>query len=148
MTTEELAVLILPYAKAHHPEKYTQTLDVSTQAKTFRRYLVRLVEIRCTEEAGWMRQVPLSVLEESAITLYCKWRGMPIEVRGRGVPGPRDWSFAELALCEAHPEMFTVLQNAKTILDLDFVDVTPTEAEKPSLYPSTHYASTAVARPR
>lgn len=126
MTNEELAALILPWCKATHPDKYQQTLAVSANPSAFRRYMIRLVEIRWSSDTdvAWRDQVPVSVLEESGLTVKMQHRptGEMIEVKGRLAPKPRTWTFAELT---ATPEQFLLLLAAKKTLDLEIVEDAP-----------------------
>jgi hypothetical protein len=124
MTNEEIAGLILPWAKAQHPEKYAATLQVATVPATFRRYLIRLIEIRHAEAPGqWINDVALAVLEESAVTM--RFRHGPtrleLEVKGR-LAKPRQWTFVELQALLETPDEFARLLQAKTILDLEHVE--------------------------
>jgi hypothetical protein len=130
-TNDELVALILPWAKTAHPDKYESTLAVAKNAATFRRYLIRLIEIRWSEEPAWASSaiVPLSVFEESALTMTFVHRptGTSFEVKGRLAPGPRVWTFAELAMLTALPvdertATLTQLVAAKRELDLVHVE--------------------------
>lgn len=121
-TTAELVALILPWAKEHEPEKYEATLKVATNDKTFRRYLIRLIEIRwAREDYTWRRTIPLDVLEDSALTMTVTHRptGRRMHVKGRLAEGPREWSFGELAMLTDEPERMGALFAAKDILDLE-----------------------------
>ena len=120
-TNEQLAKLILPWAKERHPEKYQQTLRVAAIHDTFRRYMLRLVEIRVEEEPGWINEVSVLVLEETKLVQRLKDRqtGDVYEVKGKLADGPRITTFAELALPR---EDFLSLQRAKQALDLEYVD--------------------------
>lgn len=122
MTNDELAVLILPWAKANHEAKYTETLKVASRPDAFRKYMLRLVEIRCTEEPDWRGMVPVSVLDETALVLKLRNRntGEEFESKGQRAPGgPHYHRIAELALDKKEYEL---LQDAKTKLDLEYVD--------------------------
>lgn len=121
-TTEALCALILPWAKEHEPEKYAATLAVIQNARTFRRYLVRLVEIRWDKETWeWRRTIPLDVLEESAITIRvrCRATNRTLEVKGR-LAAPREWSFGELAVATS-PDDLEFMALAKEVFDLEHV---------------------------
>lgn len=127
MTNEQIAALILPWAKAEHPEKYDATLKVAGQPGTFRLYLLRLIEIRCTADPAWRTNVPLSLLEQTALTMTFRVKklGVDIEVKGAKAPGPRVWSFTELAsLMTENEEFFHTLVRAKSALDLELVPAT------------------------
>ncbi len=95
---DPLAASILPWARETHRDKYDETLAVASKPKAFRKFLVRLVEIRWMESLGsdWIRQVPLSALEESKVQMKMKMFGNELIVSGHKV-GDRSWSFAELA---------------------------------------------------
>lgn len=66
-TNEELLGLVGAYAKEHHRSKYDQTLAKVAEPLVFRAYLLRLVEIRCGEQPAFFLEVPLSVLQETAL---------------------------------------------------------------------------------
>lgn len=120
MTNDELADLILPWALQAHPEKYAQTVAQIDLPKTYRRYLLRLVEIRCTEDKAWMSsQVPISVLDETSLTRKLKDRktGLVLTFGGNRARGIT-FRFAELTL---QPEQFQLLWKAKEALDLEYV---------------------------
>jgi hypothetical protein len=121
MTSNELAALILPYAKEHHPEKYTDALRVAHQPEKFRRYLIRLVEIRIGEYPAWMNELPISVLDETSLTIRVRDRttGQEIPLKGQRAEKPISHRIAELALDKT---TFDHLQRAKVHLDLEYVD--------------------------
>lgn len=99
MTNDELAAVILPWAKEHHPDKYEPTIAVSSRPHAFRRYLCRLIEIRWEEDHAWRSEAPLRALEETSITQRFRLRnGMCIEVKGSRAPGERVWTWNELAM--------------------------------------------------
>lgn len=120
MKLEAMAALILPWAKEHHPEKYTETLKISIKPDAFRKYMLRLIEIRCTEEPQWRGEVPVSVLDETSLTIKAKARGtgQVIEYKGRRAVAPIHHRILELALSK--PE-FDLLQRAKDTLDLEYI---------------------------
>lgn len=128
-TNELLAALILPWAKEKHPEKYAGTLKVAANPATLRRYLIRLIEIRWAdpaEDTTWRGEVPLSVLEDSAIQLPMRHvpTGETFQIKGRLAPGPRVWTFAELAsfMAQDKPnEAMAAAVLAKQALDLEHV---------------------------
>jgi hypothetical protein len=64
MTNSEIAAIILPWAKAQHPEKYADTLKVAANERTFRRYMIRLIEIRWTEDTDRTWRNEISMLME------------------------------------------------------------------------------------
>lgn len=117
MSNEELFAFIGAWAKANHFEKYEATLKVAKIPATFRRYLVRLVEIRVEEDRTFLREVPLSVLDDSKLRVKMRHRptGAVVECAGRLAEGERVWSFAELA---ATPEDFALLMAAREHLDM------------------------------
>lgn len=104
MTNDELIELILPWAKEHHPDKYAKTIEQANRPIAFRRFLVRLIEIRCAEDRAWRNTVPLSVLEETSlsVTLRHKGTGREFTVGGQATSG-RHVSFRMLGMC-LHPE--------------------------------------------
>lgn len=127
-SNDELAAIILPWAKEYELEKYNATLCVAQNARTFRRYLVRLVEIRwARENRTWRGGLPLDVLEESSITLHLRHRPTQqvLAVKGRLAEGTRTWTFAELALAVEEPPMLDLMMRAKATLDLEHVPGTP-----------------------
>jgi len=81
-TNDELSALVLPWAYEEHRDWYDATLAVASNAKSFRVYLLRLVERRVEEESGFIRTVPLSVLDETTITRTVKFHGKEIVVGG------------------------------------------------------------------
>jgi hypothetical protein len=121
LTNNQLAGLILAWAKDEHPDKYAQTLKVAAIHDTFRRYLLRLIEIRCEADKAWMGTVPVSVLEETKLSLSLrdKQTGAVYEVKGRLAEGERQVSFLELGLSRGD---FLWLQQAKENLDLEYVE--------------------------
>lgn len=122
MTNDELAVLILPWAKEHHLSKYIETVKVGGRPDAFRKYMLRLVEIRCTEEPDWRGMVPVSVLDETALVLKLRNRntGEEFESKGQRAPGgPHYHRIGELALPKQEYEL---LQDAKAKLNLEYVD--------------------------
>lgn len=120
VTLEALSALILPWAKTEEPAKYAMTLEVSRVPETFRRYMMRLVELRWERDVAWRTQVPVAVLEDSAIegTLRRRSDGREFVFRGRRKQ-PRRWAWAELALDKAEFERLVVL---KDTFDLELVD--------------------------
>ena len=122
MNNVELAALILPWAKEKEPEKYDATIKVARVSSTFRRYMIRLVEIRCQAEPDWRRRVPMSVLEETSLEMRFRQRttGLEIVVKGLGRNEPREWGFKELAACDKLS--FAQLHHIKTTLDMELVD--------------------------
>lgn len=86
--TMAVAELILPWAKEKHPDKYADTIKRAGDAAAFRRFVLRLVEIRWETEPEWRREVPLNVLDETAITATVKAQdGTTLIVAGRAIKG-------------------------------------------------------------
>lgn len=120
MSTDELEQLVLPWAEIRHPEKHAQTIAQRTLPKTYRRYLLRLVEIRCEEDRAWMTsQVPVSVLDETSLTRKLRDRrtGLVLTFGGSRARGVL-FRFAELTLPR---EQFDFLWQAKEALDLEYI---------------------------
>jgi len=121
VSTEQLSAMVLPWAKKEHPEKYEQTIKVSMKADTFRRYLVRLLEIRCRSDRDFLGKVPVSLLDETSLVIWVRDRktGELFEVKGREAPRPHINRFWELALSKSD---FEAMKIAKGALDLEHVD--------------------------
>lgn len=117
----QIAALILPWAKEKHPEKYEQTLKVAMYPDTFRRYMTRLIEIRCQAEPEFRKEVPISVLDETALVVEVKQKGDVYKYKVGGILAdqPIDLRFWELALDK---ETFATIQAAKSTLDMEQVD--------------------------
>lgn len=95
----ELELLVLPWAKEFHPEKYQATIAMKAKdIARYRKFLLRLVEVRWEESKEWRREVPLSVLERTSLTQKIKVKGsdIVIEVKGRGAPGERQFTWEML----------------------------------------------------
>jgi hypothetical protein len=121
MPTEELFGLIGAWAKAEHPEKYVQTLEQVSKPATFRAYLVRLVELRVAADPAWIREVPVSVLDESGLTRTFRCKATPDErliVGGRRSTGRIHVLWSHLALDKVD---FDLLTAAVSRFDLDLV---------------------------
>lgn len=105
INNERLAAVILPWAKDKYPERYQQTLAVASKPDTFQRYMVRLVELRWKEEPDteWLLRVPLTVLEETDISLKARLFGREVVVCGKKVLD-RTWSFGELYCLMIDPD--------------------------------------------
>lgn len=115
----ELCALILMWAKEAHPEKYDATLKVATIPATFRRYLLRLVELRWEAEPEWREQAPVLVLDETKITGRVKnTAGDVLEMKGQLSDLPHMNRWWELGLDK---EEYANLQTAKKVLDLEYV---------------------------
>jgi hypothetical protein len=119
MSNDELAVLILEWARDNMPEAYEQTLTRAARPAAFRNFLVRLIERRYERDAEWRTTVPLRALEETGITARLRASdGTVIEVKGKRAEGERVWSFAELAMMlEAGSELSDMIR-LKEQLDL------------------------------
>lgn len=118
MTNEELSALILPWAKAERPDAYAKTLAVANRPDTFRRFLLRCVELRCEAEPAWMRTVSVQVLDETALSARLRHRptGKEVTVGGRLATPTPDLPFAALALA---PPAFGALLDAVDALELE-----------------------------
>jgi hypothetical protein len=106
LSNDELAALILPWAKEHRPEPYQKTLAVARISATFRSYLARLVELRWEAEPEWRDSVPLRALEETALTVRMRHPalGVEVDVMGRLDPAtrqPRSRRFSFVNMAEA-----------------------------------------------
>lgn len=112
MTNDELAAVILPWAKETMPEAYEATLEVANRPQAFRNYLTRLIERRWEREPQWRTSVPLDALEATGITARLRAEriagGVVLEVKGARA-GVRQWGFGELA---------ALLENGATVDDL------------------------------
>lgn len=132
-STNELEHLILPWASAHHPDKYAKTLAVRGRPEAYRNYLLRLVEIRWAEDRPWRHDAPLRALADTAIvaTLRHPGTGMVVEVKGSRAPEPRAWTFLELADMLAAGLDFRTVAAAKAVLDLEHVDPSAPPPSRP-----------------
>ena len=117
---ELMTALILPWAKANHPEKYAQTIATVKAPEVFSRFLIRLIEIRWTTERTFRSEVPCHVLEETSIVARFRDRKTEeiIEVKGRNATGGRVWGFNELLLDR---QSFDELYALKRDFDLELV---------------------------
>lgn len=121
-TTNDLAVLVLPWTKTNHPKKYADTIAKAGEDHGFRRYLLRLIEIRWEENREWRRSVPLAVLAETAITTRVRMEnGREVEVCGRLAKGDSPLLWSDLALC-SDAEGLAQMLDAIEGLDLERVD--------------------------
>jgi hypothetical protein len=125
MTTNDLAALVLPWAKAHAPDLYDLTLARAARPLPFRKCLVRLVEVRYAREPAWRAEAPLAALELTALALDFRTKdGDTFTVAGAGVPD-RALGFALLAdvLTTDDPKAtLRVLLDATRQLDLALID--------------------------
>jgi hypothetical protein len=85
----ELGALILPWAKEHQPDAYQKTLGVVSRPAAYRAYLLRLVELRWESEPGWREQVPLRVLDETALEVKMRHPGLGVEILVQGRLDPK-----------------------------------------------------------
>lgn len=124
LSNEELAALILPWAKEHKPEPYAKTLAVAGKPDTFRAYLARLIELRWNEEKEWRTSAPLRALEETALVVRMRHPGIgvEIEVKGRRAPGGRQWGFCSMADMLERGVDFETAHRIITGFDLEVVD--------------------------
>jgi hypothetical protein len=104
---QTIAALVLPWARERHKEKYDQTLAISNRPDVFRRYLVRLLELRWAEDgdiqADWKKNVPFWALEETNIVVRATVFGHEIKICGSKV-ADRTWSWAEMRMIIAEPD--------------------------------------------
>jgi hypothetical protein len=129
---QTLAALVLPWAREQHKTKYDQTLLVANQSVVFRKYLVRLLELRWEQdgdiEADWKKNVPFWALEETSVVVHATAFGQPIEICGQKVLN-RTWAWAEMAMVMTEPdkekrkELVRELAALKLGLDLKVVGI-------------------------
>lgn len=118
VTNDELCALVLSWCKVAHPDFYDQTLKVATNATAFRKYLIRLVELRSGEDRVWRNsECPIRVLDETSMTIHVRRQGEVFELKGKKAQPPIDHRIGELSYS---PEGFEELQNLKTVLDLTY----------------------------
>lgn len=111
MTNDDLAALILPWAKEHHTDKFEKTIAQVERPETYRKFLLRLVEIRAQAEPTWRNTLPLGILEETALTVEMRTKtGQTLLVGGIGALG-RQFSFRLLELCKAADDPEAALQS-------------------------------------
>ena len=120
LTNDDLATIVLPWAKASLPEAYAKTLKVVGIPATYRTYLLRLVELRVEQDKEFLLQCPVSVLDETSVVrrMEHKPTGTVVEVKGAKAPGPHVWRWRELR--EDAPS-FELLMAAKQKLDLELI---------------------------
>lgn len=145
----ELEALVLKWAAAHHPEKLEQTLAQKDEADqlqhaytqeirvaersvlasqltkklaTYRRFLLRLVEIRCEEDKGWIRQVPPRILDETKVVTMLRDRrtGRMMRLAGKKVE-PREPDMHPFSILLMAPHDFDLLMAAWDALDLEYI---------------------------
>ena len=88
-TNDEISAMVLEWACDNHRDWYDATLAVSTKAKAFRTYLLRLVVRRVEEEPKFLWTLPLSILDETDIVRTVKFQGKEIQVGGTN---PVSWA--------------------------------------------------------
>lgn len=115
---DTLCALILPWAREHEREKYEDTMRHAAKADVLRRYCLRLVELRASREPSFVKQVPLSVLEDTALTVRLRDRatGEILTVRGAKASGERTWTFRHLTM---PPDAFRAHRFLMTTFDLE-----------------------------
>jgi hypothetical protein len=121
-TLEALQAVVLPWAKAKHPDKYAMTLKVAHNPASFKAYLLRLLEIRWEEEPETRGGLPILALEETSVVVRTRLKnGKEVEFHGRNSPRRRLDSFriAELALPRDEWEQ---LQHVRELFDLEYAD--------------------------
>lgn len=154
MTNDELAGQVLSWAKEKHPDKYRETVGVSVRPRTYRAYLLRLIEIRWEEDPEWRHGVPYLALEETAIVARFKaGDGTEVEVKGRKAIRPergetREWGWAELHIYREYGWTIEQALMMKSELDLVVNDGQPTEIVKWTPPPREEKAPKKPYRPR
>jgi hypothetical protein len=114
-TMSALQAAVLPWAKIHHPEKYEMTLKVASNPKSFRAYLLRLLEIRYQEDAAGRGELPIFALEETGLTITVRLKdGRKVQFQGRQVKDRRR-KIRELAM---PPEEWLAFEHTRETLDL------------------------------
>lgn len=117
LPTVNLAAAILPWAKEFHPEKYADTIRQARNDARLRRYLIRLIEIRWDAEPEWRREVPLAVVDETALTKDIRMKsGRVLKVGGKLTKGSCDLRWVDLRL---EPEDFRLLVATIATLDME-----------------------------
>lgn len=123
---DELAALILPWAKAEHPEKYEKTIEQSQRPDTYRKFLVRLIEIRASDDRLWRNALPLSILNETALSVTIKLRktGQVLIVGGNGMRAC-NVNFRMLEMCLAEGAGEQTLQSMLDVNDRFDLEIVP-----------------------
>ena len=115
----ELETLVLGWAEATHPDKHVQTVAMREKPESYRRFLLRLVEIRVHEEPGWIRKVPVGILDETKIVAQLRDRdGRFITFAGKKANNPQAHRFSELDML---PSDFELMLAAWDMLDLEYI---------------------------
>ena len=116
----ELEALVLEWAEQHHPEKHAQTIAQREKPDTYRRFLLRLIEIRVEEEPGWLRKVPARILDETKIVAQLRDRetGRFLTFAGERAKMPQAHRFSELDML---PSDFELMLAAWDMLDLEYI---------------------------
>lgn len=120
---DRLCALILPWAYEHERAKYEETMTHAAKPHVLRKFCVRLMLLRVTREPSFVKQIPLSILEESALEVRLRDRttGEIITVRGARASGERTWTFQHLMM---PPNAFRAHRLLTTMLDLEVLPPT------------------------
>lgn len=116
---EELAALVLAWAKANKSDAYQKTIQVSANPVVYRNYLLRLTELRFEADKDFRLACPVRILDETALQIRLKDENGTVHIySGKKCKHPIQNRIGELGLSK---EEFTNLQLAKTTLDLMYV---------------------------
>jgi hypothetical protein len=117
---QELEALVLSWAEQHHPEKHAQTVAQQEKPETYQRFLLRLVEIRVTDEPRWLRTVPVAILDETKLVAQLRDResGKMLTFAGKKANMPQAHRFSELDML---PSDFELMLAAWDMLDLEYI---------------------------
>jgi hypothetical protein len=101
MTTDALARQILPWAEVHYPDLATMTRAVGEapgREVAYRKYLIRLVELRARDDPASVRGWPLSVLDETGLVVVVRHRPTDTRIRlgGQRTTEEVQWRFDDL----------------------------------------------------
>ena len=66
-TNGELLALVEEWAREYKPTEFADTQRQVAVPNRYRRYLLRLIELRVEAEPEWARKVPVSVLDETSL---------------------------------------------------------------------------------
>jgi hypothetical protein len=118
----ELLALVGAWAKATHPEKYRATLQQVSEPRKFRAYLLRLVELRVAAEPQWIREVPLSILDETRVTRTLRHKHTGVEYVVGGVRATMDGAYTlRWFMLDSPIDDFNLVSAAMAALDLVLV---------------------------
>lgn len=121
LSLEFIEAEILTWAEEHRPTAYAQTLGVKEQRRTYRRYMMRLVELRAEGDAGW--NPPIRLFEDTDVQrLYKMKDGREFTVSGRRCVGLRRMSWEMLAMLMEQDKPLDSLYAAIDDLDLFVAD--------------------------